>query len=306
MEKKKGKKKVSVIIPFFKRVDWLIEAVQSVLDQTYKDVEIIVVNDGSNEDITEFLKLYGDKIIYIFKENGGAASARNVGLNFSSGDYIAFLDSDDVWLPDKLEKQISFMEDINAVWSHTGYYNWYPEYKKLISKNNFSDYGDVYIKSFISLRAPTSAIVIRKDCLTTHSEFRFPEDMKHSEDGALWSKIAFYYPLALLKEPLVKIRQRGDNCDRLSLIRFYAKASLYKKIQKNEYNNIPLTVKAIYYLYYLGNKFINIIQIHKLISNNYLELLGKVFWAPLFFLERIYLIMIRMKKGGNYNEFKKC
>ena len=74
--------KVSVIIPFYNHVEWLCEAVDCVLAQTYKDYEIIVVNDGSKENVDEFLEKYGDKINYYFKENGGAATARNMYLNF--------------------------------------------------------------------------------------------------------------------------------------------------------------------------------------------------------------------------------
>lgn len=74
-------KKVSVIIPFYNGVEWLSEAVQSVLNQTYNNIEIIVINDGSPENIDGFLKKFGDKIIYKYKENGGAATARNLAWN---------------------------------------------------------------------------------------------------------------------------------------------------------------------------------------------------------------------------------
>ena len=86
---------VSVIIPFYAGVDWLSEAVDSVLLQTFKDYEIIVVNDGSPENMTEFLTQYSNKIKYIKKENGGPSTARNVGIDAAIGKYIAFLDSDD-------------------------------------------------------------------------------------------------------------------------------------------------------------------------------------------------------------------
>src|SRR5690554_2836035 len=100
-------KKVSVIIPFYNGVEWLCEAVQSVLDQTYKNFEIIVVNDGSPEDVSGLLSKYGNKIIYRYKENGCAATARNLAMEIATGEYLAFLDSDDLWLPAKTEKQIA-------------------------------------------------------------------------------------------------------------------------------------------------------------------------------------------------------
>ena len=103
-------KKVSVIIPFYNGVNWLCEAVQSVLDQTYKNVEIIVVNDGSPENVQSFLDKYGTLVNYNYQENQGPAVARNLGMHLATGDYLAYLDSDDVWVPTKLEKQIGFME----------------------------------------------------------------------------------------------------------------------------------------------------------------------------------------------------
>ena len=99
-------KTVSVVIPFYANANWLCEAVDSVLAQTYGNYEIIVVNDGSKEDVSDFLKKYGDKIKYYEKENGGAASARNEGIKRAEGDYIAFLDSDDLWTPQKLSVQL--------------------------------------------------------------------------------------------------------------------------------------------------------------------------------------------------------
>ena len=79
---------VSVIIPFYSHIEWLYEAIESVLNQTYPIHEIILVNDGSKEDMTEFLAKYGDKITYVYQENAGPAAARNNGIRRATGDYI--------------------------------------------------------------------------------------------------------------------------------------------------------------------------------------------------------------------------
>src|SRR5690554_960556 len=110
---------VSVIIPFYSRSDWLEEAVESVLNQTYDKIEIIVINDGSKENLNKFLKKYGKKIIYYTQENRGPGAARNQGMKIAKGKYLSFLDSDDLWLSNKTERQIFFMEKENVVWSHT-------------------------------------------------------------------------------------------------------------------------------------------------------------------------------------------
>jgi glycosyltransferase involved in cell wall biosynthesis len=96
--------KISVIIPFYKGKKWLKEAIDSVLNQTYSNLEIIVINDGSIEDISDLEIRYKQKVCFIKVQNGGAGSARNIGINNSTGTYVAFLDSDDLWLKTKIEQ----------------------------------------------------------------------------------------------------------------------------------------------------------------------------------------------------------
>ena len=107
--------KVSVIIPTYNRADFLIEAIESVLAQTFTDIEIIVVDDGSIDDTKEKLKPYLKKIEYVYIENGGPARARNTGMKMARGKYISFLDSDDLYYPHKLEIQAAFLEDNDDV-----------------------------------------------------------------------------------------------------------------------------------------------------------------------------------------------
>lgn len=101
---------VSVVIPTYNRASYLPEAIESVLGQTYNDIEIIVVDDGSNDDTREILTHYRDRIRYIYIDNGGPARARNVGMREATGKYIAFLDSDDQYYPFKIEIQAGFLD----------------------------------------------------------------------------------------------------------------------------------------------------------------------------------------------------
>lgn len=101
---------VSVIIPTYNRANFVLNAIQSVLDQTFKNVEIIVVDDGSTDDTQHALEPFNKKIRYLVTENKGASHARNIGMKAASGKYIAFLDSDDSYLSSKLELQVSFIE----------------------------------------------------------------------------------------------------------------------------------------------------------------------------------------------------
>lgn len=101
---------VSVITPNYNYANYVCEAIDSVLNQTYENIEIIVVNDGSTDNSLELLKGYGDKITTIVQQNAGVSAARNNGVENSSGEYLAFLDADDVWLPEKIEKQLHRFE----------------------------------------------------------------------------------------------------------------------------------------------------------------------------------------------------
>ncbi|OQX54719.1 MAG: hypothetical protein B5M53_05570 [Candidatus Cloacimonas sp. 4484_209] len=104
---------VSVIIPTYNRAHLIRRAIQSVLNQTYQDFEIIIVDDGSTDDTEEVVKSFkNERIRYIRQEkNEGAAAARNTGIKMAKGEYIAFQDSDDEWLPEKLEKQMKILEN---------------------------------------------------------------------------------------------------------------------------------------------------------------------------------------------------
>jgi glycosyltransferase involved in cell wall biosynthesis len=105
--------KISVIIPTYNRADYICETIDSVLNQTYKDFELIVVDDGSTDDTKKKLEKYGSKIKLIEQPNSERAVARNNGVKNSTGEYIAFLDSDDIWIEDKLEKQVKVLDENN-------------------------------------------------------------------------------------------------------------------------------------------------------------------------------------------------
>ena len=104
-------KKISVIIPNYNYAQYIGHAIESVLRQSYQNIELIVINNGSTDNSLEVLEKYGDKILLINQPNLGQSGARNSGLSLSSGEFIAFLDADDFWEPNKLEMQISIMND---------------------------------------------------------------------------------------------------------------------------------------------------------------------------------------------------
>jgi glycosyltransferase involved in cell wall biosynthesis len=106
--------KVSVIIPTFNRANLLLEAVQSVLNQSYQDFEIIIVNDGSTDDTEQVISNYSDRIHYVKQQNAGVNAARNHALRLAQGEYIATLDNDDIWLDYKLELQVEILDKFKS------------------------------------------------------------------------------------------------------------------------------------------------------------------------------------------------
>jgi glycosyltransferase involved in cell wall biosynthesis len=102
--------RVSVIIPTYNRAAYITRAIDSVLSQTYRDFEVIVVDDGSSDDTQCRIETYGDRVRYVFQDNTGPGAARNHGIRISTGAYLAFLDSDDMWLPTFLQKTVSALD----------------------------------------------------------------------------------------------------------------------------------------------------------------------------------------------------
>lgn len=122
---------ISCIVPTFNCKLYIAEALDSILAQTYRPIEIIVVDDGSTDGTPELLERYGDKIIYVKQDNLGPAAARNLGINMAQGEFIAFLDADDIWRKEKLDRQMAvFTENPELEICMTHIQNfWIPELK---------------------------------------------------------------------------------------------------------------------------------------------------------------------------------
>lgn len=202
--------KVSVIIPFYDHVDWLKEAVESVIGQTHNNLEILIINDGSIYDLKEIEAL--DNRIKIFKKiNGGPASARNLGLEKATGKYVAFLDSDDKWLPTKVQVQLDYMILKNYKWSHHSYKmfreNEVLDFKEIIPKNCE---GDVLLTTYLSFKGQTSSFMIESEFLKENEIF-FPENRRYGQDIIFFRNIASKEKLGFIHQPLSKFRVRGNN-----------------------------------------------------------------------------------------------
>jgi len=201
--------KVSVVIPTYNSAQFIVETLESVFAQTYEDYEIIVVDDGSTDNTREVLKPYMSRIRYIYKENGGASSARNLGIKSAEGEYIAFLDSDDLWMPEKLEKQMEYFQtnpDCGLVYS---------DCIRIDSDGVYLPQSDVYSKvsGYIFLKLlegfvlPTSTVIAKVECFGIAGYF--DENLERCEDYDLWLRIARFFTVGYTEGPLVKYRVRS-------------------------------------------------------------------------------------------------
>ena len=218
---------VSVVIPFYSNLKWLEEAIESVLNQTYQDYEIILVNDGSNENLDNFINKYGEKINYYVQVNSGAGAARNRGVKMARGKYIAFLDSDDLWEPNKLSVQIEFMENHREYfWSHCSYRTFGCGDERII--NIGEEAGRIFPRCLASCRIATPCVIIRRDILVKDN--RFSETMRYGQDTYLWVVLSQTYNVGYIPEVLCAVRQRGNNAAKRAYVALKAKSELWKNL----------------------------------------------------------------------------
>ena len=278
---------VSVIIPFYAGVDWLSEAVDSVLLQTFKDYEIIVVNDGSPENMTEFLTQYSNKIKYIKKENGGPSTARNTGIEIATGKYIAFLDSDDLWLPQKLEIQLKYMRENDAIWSYCGYRTFgvgkSVEYKMTNSNIPIIHrYNTPYIA--------TPCVVIERQYLIDYPNVRFNPDLRFGQDSYFWLMINADNSILAIPDVLVEVRIRGENASKRARVQLQARSNIWKcrkdkKEQLIDKYNISILFKLASELCVVCDKVISVFE--KKHSPEIVEKMSKVFFLVPWVLFKI-------------------
>jgi glycosyltransferase involved in cell wall biosynthesis len=213
MPQRSNKPLVSVIIPTHNR-DWIVkEAIDSVLAQDFSDYELIVVDDGSDDRTPEILEAYKDQIAVIHQANRGVSAARNRGIAAAAGRLIAFLDSDDLWLPQKLSAQVNFFaENPDALICQTEE-RWVRNGMRVNPKKRHHKFsGMIFERSLALCLVSPSAVMIKKRLFDTVGVF--DEDLPACEDYDLWLRISCRHPVHLIETPL--IIKRGGHADQLS------------------------------------------------------------------------------------------
>ncbi|MFA6320559.1 MAG: glycosyltransferase [Candidatus Omnitrophota bacterium] len=204
--------KISVIIPAYNSAKYLAEALDSVSAQTYPVFETIVVDDGSTDNTADIIKKY--PVVCVSQKNKGPAAARNAGLKIAKGDYIAFLDSDDMWSSDKTEKQMRLFNDPSCVMVYSDMshskdgvliYKSYLKEKRYGYVGSGRVYEDLLKENFIF----TPTVIVKKDVFRKVGYF--DENYKVCEDYKMWLGIARANSIGFLDEPLVMRRRHGGN-----------------------------------------------------------------------------------------------
>lgn len=227
---------VSVILPTYNRAHLVGRAIQSVLDQTYQDFEIIVVDDGSRDNTEEIINGFTDtRIRYVkHQKNKGGSAARNTGIKLAKGKYIAFQDSDDEWLPEKLEKQMKAFkkasDEVGVV--YTGFHRikdgiTYYVPSDDITKKEGNIHNTLLYGNFVT----TQVAVVNAECFKKVG--MFDESLPRLQDWELWIRISKYYNFSCIDEPLVKSFYQEDSISSNSV----ALHTAYKLILKKHFQD---------------------------------------------------------------------
>lgn len=222
--------KISVVIPVFNGTNYLREAIDSVLSQTYKNYEIIVIDDGSTDGTWEIIQSYGSCLRGFRKENGGVASALNCGIRNATGEYIAWLSHDDLFLPNKLERQVDFLKQFPQFKAcYTDYYTvdengkileeketpWYPRLEAIRIL-----FGRAYING--------STMLIERKCFEKTG--LFCERLKYTQDTEMWLRLCRYFEIGRVREKLGKWRVHSSQGSQSTQIQKMEAQAMYRRI----------------------------------------------------------------------------
>lgn len=204
--------KVTVVIPAYNAMTYLPETLDSVLKQTFADFEVLIVNDGSSDRIIQWASEITDsRVKLISQSNQGLSAARNTGIVHAQGEYVAFLDADDLWEPTKLEKQVHCLDskpEVGLVYTWTLLVDQQLRSTRTVTASHTE--GNVWEKLLLGdVIGSGSSAMIRRICFETVG--LFDTELSSIEDCDMWVRIAACYPLAVIKEVLVYYRQHFTN-----------------------------------------------------------------------------------------------
>ena len=217
MPKSKYNPLVSIIIPVYNGENYVEKAIESALNQTYKNIEVVVVNDGSTDDTEKIVKKYGEKVRYFSKENGGVASALNYGINVAKGSYVSWLSHDDMYDARKIEEEVNYIHEDNEIIICN--VTLIDKDDKVIEECIIPDMFEKSVKTFLAANPYVAlngcAMLIPKSLFEKYGYF--DELLKYTQDYDLWFRFFakgftgdnIQEPLYLVREDLNAIKRRS-------------------------------------------------------------------------------------------------
>lgn len=233
--------KVSVVITTYNSMDYIPETLESVLRQTFTNFEVWLVNDGSSDHIVQWAsELVDPRVKFISQENQGVSSARNTGIAHAQGEYVAFLDGDDLWEPTKLEKQVRCLEanpEVGLVYTWLTRIDWQsnPTGRVICSQIE----GDVWEKIIEKNRVACSSVMVRRCCFETVGVF--DKNLRFAEDWDMWIRLATRYHFAAIKEPLVGYREHSNSKSK----KYASKLQDFQTIIEKAFESVPFELLHI-------------------------------------------------------------
>ena len=204
---------VSIVIPVFNSERFIVECLNSVLNQSYKNIEIIIVDDGSTDKSVELINDYHSDLIKIYSQvNSGQGKARNLGVEKAKGEWIAFLDSDDIWFVGKLEMQLEHCK--NYVWSHTDYFFIGDIIAPKTRSRDFvsNNPGYIFDSLIVENTIATSTVMIRKSIFLEFGGFN--TSYRALQDWDLWLRISKKYDIGYYEKPIAEYRVHSTSVSR--------------------------------------------------------------------------------------------
>lgn len=238
--------KVSVIIPTYNREKTLLRAINSVLNQTHKDIELIIVDDNSNDGTERLINNIKDCRIKYIKHNRnlGGSAARNTGILSATGEYIAFQDSDDEWLPNKLSEQLACLKTNNVDVVFCAYSRIIEQDEEIIPNLEIEINGDcihnsLLWKNFIG----TPTVLLKSECF--NENLLFDSNLPRYQDWDLWLRLSSKYKFKFLRKSLVRAYIQNDSISKNS----EAAVVSYEMILKKNISDISINRKMLAHYY---------------------------------------------------------
>lgn len=292
---------VSVIVPFYKNLEWLYQAIDSIEEPPNIMYEIIIVNDGSAEVIDKAkISRHTKRIKIVHQQNQGPGAARNNGIRIATGKFITFLDSDDLYVKNKLATQFAFMKQNKLDWCHSSYIKFFEDGSEEVVDNS-EFWGYVFPKCLAYNPIATPTVMIKKEALES-LEIKFSEEMRFGQDGFLWSQLASRYFVGVIPEPIVLVRMRGTNATLSVKNHLYVKSKMYSYLrEKDKFYNGNKIPKLMQSMFAIANTNFKIVQSMSryLRNDNNIELLSKILYFPEYIVFRVYKLKSNKSKKVN-------